>query len=190
MGCGKKDEMTNFIPTSIPEEEQSIDEDADTEATEDASDSEEDNDSATKEDNVSNTEEDNDSDTEDTTVEGDESAEVTQEPKTIHVGETTTKYVKLSQYGGYVNVRKSPSKDGEIIGFLVHAEKIEVVEIVDGWACFVQNNEKRYVSDEFLVDERPAYLTPPTPTPKPKDTPTPKATPTPIPDPNEDPAEI
>jgi uncharacterized protein YgiM (DUF1202 family) len=82
-------------------------------------------------------------------------------------------YVKLDQYGGFLNVRATPSTDGEAVGFLVHAEQIDVIEITDGWASFVYNDKVCYVNADFLVKERPEYLDPPTPTPKPKVTPTP-----------------
>jgi hypothetical protein len=182
VGCGPKDQMTNFIPTPIPEEEQTVDVGVDSD-TEEPSEAEDTNSEGDKE-----TEEDTNSVGEDTTESSD--------AETIHVGETKTKYVKLNEYGGYVNVRSTPSKDGEIVGFLVHAEKISVIEIKDGWACFVQHNKKRYVSADFVVEERPAYLTPPTPTPIPTNTPKPKSTqtpekePTPTPDPNSAPPEI
>ena len=138
-GCGDKGEFASFIPTPIPESDDSS-EDV---ATEDPSDS------------------------------GDEtSAEGTPTPKPLHVGQTTTKYVKLDGYDAILNVRATPSKDGEVVGFLVHTEKIEVVEIVDGWASFAQGGEVRYVSADFLVDERPDYIKPPTPAPTKKPTPT------------------
>lgn len=114
-----------------------------------------------------------------------ETTEATPTPKTLHVGETTTMYVKLDEYGAFLNVRSTPSKDGEIVGSLVHTEKIEVIEIVDGWASFAVDNEIRYVNADFLVTERPDYLNPPSPTPSPtpKAAPATKATPTPTPKP-------
>jgi uncharacterized protein YgiM (DUF1202 family) len=80
------------------------------------------------------------------------STEATPTPKEIHVGETTTKYVKLSEYDDTLNVRSTPSTDSEPVGFLVHTEKIEVIDIVDGWASFVYNNQVCYVNADFLVD--------------------------------------
>ncbi len=103
--------------------------------------------------------------------------EAAQEPETTYTGATTKMYVKLNEYGGYVNVRATASKDGEVIGFLVHAEEIEVIEIKDGWASFLANDKINYVSSDFVVAERPDYLTPPPPTPTTAATPTPKPTP-------------
>ena len=76
-----------------------------------------------------------------------------------------------------MNITLAASKDGEVIGFLVHAEEIEVIEIKDGWASFLANDKINYVSSDFVVAERPDYLTPPPPTPTTAATPTPKPTP-------------
>jgi predicted small lipoprotein YifL len=144
-GCGDKGEFASFIPTPIPESEDSGEDAATEDATEDTAD-----------------------DNSETSVEG------TPTPKPLHVGQTTTKYVKLDKYDAILNVRATPSKDGEIVGFLVHTEKIAVIDIVDGWASFAQGGEVRYVSADFLVDERPDYIEPP----KPSQVPTKKPTPT------------
>ncbi len=93
--------------------------------------------------------------------------------KVVRVGQTTPKYVKMDKYGATLNVRSNPSTSGEVVGFLVHAEKIEVAEIADGWASFLYNGTLCYVNADYLVDVQPEYLEPPTPTPTPK--PTPKA---------------
>jgi uncharacterized protein YgiM (DUF1202 family) len=106
--------------------------------------------------------------------------ELTDEP--VYVGKTTTKYVKLDNSGAILNIRSGPSRDSEVVGFLVHTEQIEVISIEDGWASFVYQGQIRYVSADYLVDKKPAYLTAPTVTPKP--------TPTKEPDPNEAPPEI
>ena len=82
-------------------------------------------------------------------------------------------YVKLKQYGGYLNIRPTPSTDGEPVGFLVHAEEIDVIEIKDGWASFMYKGKICYVNADYLVDKQPAYLEAPTPTPKPTATPAP-----------------
>ncbi len=100
------------------------------------------------------------------------SEEATPTPKSLHVGQTTTMYVKLDKYDAILNVRATPSREGDIVGFLVHTEKIEVIDIVDGWASFAQGGEVRYVSADFLVKERPDYIKPPTPAPTNKPTPT------------------
>jgi hypothetical protein len=111
-------------------------------------------------------------------------SEATPTPKEIHVGQTVTKYVKLSEYDDILNVRSTPSTELAPVGFLVHTEEVQVVEIVDGWASILYNDTICYVNADYLVDEKPAYLTPPPPSPTPKDTPTP------TPDPNKDPADI
>ncbi len=98
----------------------------------------------------------------------------TEEP--VVVGHTETKYVKMEKYDAVLNVRATPSTDGEIVGFLVHTEKVEVIEIKDGWASFVMNGKICFVSADFLVEERPAYLNPPSPTPSPTNTPLPTPT--------------
>ena len=118
---------------------------------------------------------------EETTPTGTEEDNSSEEP--IYVGKTTPKYVKLGDYDAILNIRTAPSKDGEIIGFLVHTEKIDVISIENGWASFVYKNKISYVSADFLVDKKPAYIDPPTPTPVPN-------TPTPVPDPNAAPPEI
>lgn len=109
-------------------------------------------------------------DTEDTKENASETPEETPTPKPVHVGQTTTKYVKLDKYDAILNVRATPSREGDIVGFLVHTEKVEVIEISNGWASFAQNGELRYVSADFLVDERPDYIKPPAPTKKPAPT--------------------
>lgn len=78
----------------------------------------------------------------------------------VYQGNTTTMYVKLSTSDGTLNIRNNPSTDGQVVGFLVHTEKIEVIDIVDGWASFVYQDEISYISDEYLVDEKPDYINP------------------------------
>lgn len=124
-------------------------------------------------------------DTDANTDEGTQSeTAATPTPGVIHIGQTTTKYVKLDEYGGYLNIRSTASREGEVVGFLVHAEEVEVIEIIDGWASFLYNDAICYVNADYLVDERPDYLTPPPPTP------TPIVTPTQAPDTAEAPPEI
>lgn len=146
-GCGNKNEQfTSFIPTPMPESENNSGETISGDATEG---------------------------TEETIG---ENAEATPTPKPLHVGQTTTMYVKLDEYDAILNIRSTPSKDGDVVGFLVHTEKLQVIDIVDGWASFAQGDSIRYVSADFLVNERPEYLEPPTPTPSP--IPSEKPTPT------------
>lgn len=153
-GCGKKEQMTDFIPTQAPEEENDeADVAEDTDQTTDASGE----DAASDE------------------PSGDETAEPT--PKAVHIGQTTTKYVKLDEYDAVLNVRATPSRSGEIVGFLVHTEKVQVIEIKDGWASIKYNDGVCYISSDFLVDERPDYIDPPTNTPTPTKAPTKAPTP-------------
>ncbi|TAH64613.1 MAG: SH3 domain-containing protein, partial [Anaerolineaceae bacterium] len=92
----------------------------------------------------------------------------------VYVGETTTKYVKLSTYGAILNVRSAPTtEEDNVVGFLVHTEPIEVISIEDDWAKFLYHDEVRYVSADFLVDFVPPYVSPPTLTQTPTTTPTP-----------------
>jgi len=151
-GCGKKEQMTNFIPTPIPNSE----------------------------DNGGDTTE---VVTDDGEVTGGEVTDATPTPKALHVGQTTPMYVKLDEYDAILNVRSTPSKDGDVVGFLVHTEKIDVIDIVDGWASFAQGGEVRYVSSDFLVKDRPEYLEPPTAAPTSKPTAKPTSTPAPTPKP-------
>ncbi|NLP35317.1 MAG: SH3 domain-containing protein [Clostridiales bacterium] len=92
--------------------------------------------------------------------------------------ETTPKYIRMSKFGSTLNVRSKPSTDSDIIGYLVHREKIDVIAIKDGWAAFIDDDIVKYVSADYLVDERPEYLEAPTVTPTPTPAPTPTAEPT------------
>lgn len=81
----------------------------------------------------------------------------------LYVGETTTKYVKLSRYGAILNVRSAPNtEEDNVVGFLVHTEPVEVISIENDWAKFLYHDEIRYVSAEYLVDSVPPYISPPT----------------------------
>jgi len=80
--------------------------------------------------------------------------------------ETTTKYVKLRTFGSILNVRSTPAiEEGNIVGFLVHTEPVEVISIEDNWAKILYHGEVRYVSADYLSDTVPPYISPPTPTP-------------------------
>jgi hypothetical protein len=153
-GCSQKNVMVDFIPTPIPD----ITESTDSEQAEDAAGSS------------------------DITEGGStETSEATPTPKELVIGKTTTMYVKMNEYDDFLNVRATPSTDGEVVGMLVHMEKIEVIEIVDGWASFAVGNELRYVSSDFLVLEKPNFIPSPTPTPIPTKAPTKAPTNTPKP---------
>jgi hypothetical protein len=154
-GCTKKDVMVDFIPTMPPVE---------TEFDEGSFEDSEDEDQAGEEtDDVGQ-------------EETDENDDAEEEP--VVEGNTITKYVKMKEYGDYLNIRDKASTDGKIVGTLVHAEKIEIVSIEDGWARLVMDGKYCYVSANYLVDERPDYLDPPSPTPTEKPAPTDKPTPT------------
>lgn len=91
---------------------------------------------------------------------------------------TTSMYVKMAKYGSTLNVRSKPSTDGDIVGYLVHREQVEVIQIKDGWAAFLDDGVVKYVSADYLVAEKPEYLEPPTLTPTPTPTPTQNTEPT------------
>jgi len=111
-------------------------------------------------------------------IEEDEQADEIEELETpleeldIDSLETTPMYIMLSKFGSTLNVRSSPDTNGDIVGHLVHREKIDVVEIRDGWAIFKDKDVLKYVSADFVVEEKPEYLEPPTATPTPIPTPT------------------
>lgn len=142
-GCSPKDQMANIIVAPTPTP--SAEEEPDTAHVEEGQDNE--------------------------NEAGNEEEAEDEEP--IVVGATITKFVKLNKYNDTLNVRAEPSTNGAKVGFLVHAEKVEVIDIVDGWARFVKDNKYVYCSADYLVDEKPEYLQPPT------------STPSPTPDPNE-----
>ncbi|NLC19746.1 MAG: SH3 domain-containing protein [Clostridiales bacterium] len=158
-GCKKEEQMPDFIPTNLLEDNTDNNgEDANTPEDNSQADDKvsEDGDTTLPEDGS-----DNDSDD-------------SKDAQPVVVGKTTTMYVKLNQFGGYLNVRPTPSTEGAPVGFLVHAEAVEVIEIKDGWASILYKGNICYVNDDYLVDKQPPYLEPPTATPKPTATPTPK----------------
>ncbi|MBB2182239.1 SH3 domain-containing protein [Lachnospiraceae bacterium MD1] len=170
-GCGKKDQMTNFIPTPIPEKEINFDDNSEEVTKEDdvdISDGEATDDE--KNDNTESTPSPSDDNEEGKEEDTTETAEATPTIDPNNVGITTPMYVKLDKYGDVLNVRSAPSTKSEAVGFLVHTEKIRVIEIKDGWASFVMDGKIRYVKASYLVEERPDYLPVPTPTPVPKAT--------------------
>ena len=130
-GCKAKDTMVNFIPTPIPEIEDSVDG------------------GAALEEDVK------------------EEVQATPIPKQVPAGQAKTMYVKLDTYGAFLNVRATPSTNGEKVSFLVHAEKVKVLGIEDGWASIEYDGNICFVSADFLVEERPNYIPAPTATPVP-----------------------
>lgn len=161
-GCSdKKDQMPDFIPTPMPEAD-SGEEDAVGE------------DETTGEDIETGENSEEGTSGEEASEEGaSEDTQITPTPKTVPVGQTKTMYVKLDKYDAVLNVRSAPSKQGEVVGFLVHTERVRVIDIVDGWASIAQSGQVHYVSADFLVEERPAYIEPPKPSPAPSKKPTP-----------------
>jgi uncharacterized protein YgiM (DUF1202 family) len=111
---------------------------------------------------------------EDTESDSETNTDETPSDKPIDLRKTTIKFVKLGEYGATLNIRKAPSTDSEKVGYLVHTEKVHVIDIVDGWASIVVDGKVCYVKAEYLVEERPAYIDPPTVTPTPEPTPTPE----------------
>jgi len=152
-GCKKEEKMPDYIPVNL---------------TEDNDDSTGSNDKAPVEDDkLSTGEEGTEAD-----EQGEGSAKDEETPdKPVEVGKTSTMYVKLNQYGGYLNVRPTPSTEGTPVGFLVHAEAVDVITIKDGWASILYNGNICYVNADYLVEKRPPYLNPPTITPKPTQAP-------------------
>jgi hypothetical protein len=75
-------------------------------------------------------------------------------------GKVQIKYVNLSKYGASLNVRSEPSSDAKIIGKLMHMQKVEVIDIQNGWACYKEGDKLRYVNADYLVDDPPKALTP------------------------------
>jgi len=158
-GCKKEEQMPDFIPTNLLEDNTDNNgEDANT-----PEDNSQADDKVSEDGDTTLTEDGSDNDSDDS-----------KDAQPVVVGKTTTMYVKLNQFGGYLNVRPTPSTEGAPVGFLVHAEAVEVIEIKDGWASILYKGNICYVNDDYLVDKQPPYLEPPTATPKPTATPTPK----------------
>lgn len=157
-GCGKEEQMPDFIPTNLLEDN----------TDNNGKDVNKQEDNSQPDENISQ-----DGDVTQPDDSGDNDNSDSKDTPPV-VGKTTTMYVKLNQFGGYLNVRPTPSTDKEPVGFLVHAEAVEVIEIKDGWASILYKGNICYVNDDYLVDKQPSYLEPPTITPKPTATPTPK----------------
>lgn len=145
-GCSKKQQMVDFIPTATPSPQSGAASDKKADANQEKT------------------------DTKKSEVDTQSEAEDTKDTPAEDV-QTVTKYVKLNKYGDVLNIRATPSATGEKLGFLVHTEKIDVMEIMDGWASFNKDGKTCYVKADYLVDVMPEYL----------DAPAQTATPTPIP---------
>lgn len=161
-GCKKEEQMPDFIPTNLLEDNT----DNNGEDANKPGDNSQTDDKLGQEDETTQPDDGSDNDGNDNNDNKD--------ALPVVVGKTTTKYVKLNQFGGSLNVRPTPSTEGTPVGFLVHAEAVEVIEVKDGWASILYKGNICYVKSEYLVDKQPPYLEPPTPTPKPTAAPTPK----------------
>lgn len=105
-------------------------------------------------------------DEDDQIVEGNEEPKDSEDFEEVadNTHETTTMYVKLATYGAILNIRSAPTTEADnIVGFLVHTEQVEVITIENGWASFMHKGEICYVSEDYLVDSVPPYISPPTP---------------------------
>lgn len=56
-----------------------------------------------------------------------------------------------------MNVRKAPSVDSEVVGYLRRGDVGEVVERADGWTKIVSGNVTGYVRDDLLLRGQEAY---------------------------------
>lgn len=55
----------------------------------------------------------------------------------------------------HLNIRDSPSKNGELLGYIYNGGFVKVIEISDGWAKIrLDNGKTGYVSSDYLVLER------------------------------------
>ena len=159
IGCKKDEPVSDFIPTQAPTPgADAIDDNVDVIDIDDE---------ANDGDNQDNGEEDSVG-TEDGSDDNQSEDDVP-----VYVGTSKPMYAKLNQYDSTLYVRSEPTTDSEIVGFLVHTEKIEVIKIENEWASFVFTDGKvRYVNSKFLVDYEPSKLVPPTPTIAPSVAPT------------------
>ena len=82
--------------------------------------------------------------------------ETTASPYTINEAVTGTMYVKSG-----VNVRNQPSTDGEKVGRLTQGQEVTVTGQCEetGWYQIELNGEKAFVSNSYIVAEKPATTT-------------------------------
>ena len=83
------------------------------------------------------------------------------EPTAISTGYTYSELSQTMYAKSAVNVRDLPSTDGKKIGSLKASEEITVTGKCDqtGWYRFKLNNTTGYVSDKYIVSEKPAVNT-------------------------------
>lgn len=83
------------------------------------------------------------------------------EPTAVSTGYTYSELSKTMYAKSAVNVRDLPSTDGKKIGSLKASQEITVTGKCDqtGWYRFELNNTTGYVSDKYIVSEKPAVNT-------------------------------
>lgn len=83
------------------------------------------------------------------------------EPTTVSTGYTYSELNQTMYVKSAVNVRDLPSTDGKKIGSLKASQEIVVTGKCDqtGWYRFDWNNTTGYVSDKYIVSEKPAVNT-------------------------------
>ena len=83
------------------------------------------------------------------------------EPTTVSTGYTYSELNQTMYAKSAVNVRDLPSTDGKKIGSLKASQEITVTGKCDqtGWYRFELNNTTGYVSDKYIVSEKPAVNT-------------------------------
>ena len=76
---------------------------------------------------------------------------------TVNTGYTYSELSQTMYAKSAVNVRDLPSTDGKKIGSLKASQEITVTGKCDqtGWYCFNWNNTTGYVSDKYIVSEKP-----------------------------------
>lgn len=90
-----------------------------------------------------------------------ESTAASVEPTTVSTGYTYSELNQTMYAKSAVNVRDLPSTDGKKIGSLKASQEITVTGKCDqtGWYRFDWNNTTGYVSDKYIVSEKPAVNT-------------------------------
>lgn len=90
-----------------------------------------------------------------------ESPAPTVEPTAVSTGYTYSELNQTMYAKSAVNVRDLPSTDGKKIGSLKASQEITVTGKCDqtGWYRFELNNTTSYVSDKYIVSEKPAVNT-------------------------------
>lgn len=83
------------------------------------------------------------------------------ETTAISTGYTYSELSQTMYAKSAVNVRDLPNTDGKKIGSLKASQEITVTGKCDqtGWYCFELNNTTGYVSDKYIVSEKPAVNT-------------------------------